>query len=77
MELNENGKSVPKKIGTKPVQKDEMEYEFMLNFNIDIDHIADTSKDNTRSLRATHRRLLRCWQEALSDGSRAWHRCKS
>lgn len=38
----------PRKVGTKPVQKDEMEYEFMLNFVIDIDHIADTSKDNTQ-----------------------------
>lgn len=48
VELNAEGKSVPKKIGTKPVQKDEMEYEFMLNFSIGIDHIAETSKDNTR-----------------------------
>ncbi|MBW7636579.1 hypothetical protein K1I48_24625, partial [Bacillus licheniformis] len=38
----------PRKVGTKPVQKDEMEYEFMLNFNISIDHMAETSKDNTR-----------------------------
>lgn len=48
VELNGEGKSVPRKIGTKPVQKDEMEYEFMLNFSIGIDHIAETSKDNTR-----------------------------
>jgi hypothetical protein len=48
VELNSEGKSVPKKVGTKPVQKDEMEYEFMLNFTIGIDHIAETSKDNTR-----------------------------
>ncbi|MEX3713621.1 AAA family ATPase [Cytobacillus horneckiae] len=48
VELNAEGKSVPKKIGTKPVQKDEMEYEFMLNFSIGIDHVAETSKDNTR-----------------------------
>lgn len=48
VELNSEGKSVPKKVGTKPVQKDEMEYEFILNFNVGIDHIADTSKDNTR-----------------------------
>ncbi|MDI6508900.1 hypothetical protein QL993_30020, partial [Bacillus wiedmannii] len=34
--------------GTKPVQKEEMEYEFMLNFVIDIDHVADTSNDNTQ-----------------------------
>ncbi|MEC1552337.1 AAA family ATPase [Bacillus haynesii] len=48
VEPDENGKMAPRKVGTKPVQKDEMEYEFMLNFNISIDHMAETSKDNTR-----------------------------
>lgn len=48
VEPNADGKMAPRKVGTKPVQKDEMEYEFMLNFVIDIDHIAETSKDNTQ-----------------------------
>jgi hypothetical protein len=48
VEPNAEGKAAPRKIGTKPVQKDEMEYEFMVNFNISIDHAAETSKDNTR-----------------------------
>jgi AAA domain len=48
VEPNADGKMAPRKVGTKPVQKDEMEYEFMLNFSISIDHIAETSKDNTR-----------------------------
>lgn len=48
VEPDANGKMAPRKVGTKPVQKDEMEYEFMLNFVIDIDHVADTSKDNTQ-----------------------------
>ncbi|MGQ7097113.1 AAA family ATPase [Escherichia sp. SP-MK] len=48
VESDANGKMAPRKVGTKPVQKDEMEYEFMLNFVIDIDHVADTSKDNTQ-----------------------------
>jgi len=48
VEPDAKGKMAPRKVGTKPVQKDEMEYEFMLNFVIDIDHIADTSKDNTQ-----------------------------
>ncbi|UTR08549.1 ATP-binding protein [Alkalihalobacillus sp. LMS6] len=47
MEMNDKGKQQPVKIGTKPVQKDEMEYEFMLNLNINMDHIAKASKDNT------------------------------
>lgn len=48
VEENAQGKMAPKKIGTKPVQKDELEYEFMINFNIHMDHTAETSKDNTR-----------------------------
>ncbi|WP_420973875.1 hypothetical protein [Bacillus thuringiensis] len=48
VESDANGRMAPRKVGTKPVQKDEMEYEFMLNFVIDIDHVADTSKDNTQ-----------------------------
>lgn len=48
VEQDANGKMAPRKIGTKPVQKDEMEYEFMLNFVIDIEHVASTSKDNTQ-----------------------------
>ncbi|PFK04930.1 AAA family ATPase [Bacillus cereus] len=48
VEPDAKGKMAPRKVGTKPVQKDEMEYEFMLNFVIDIDHVADTSKDNTQ-----------------------------
>ncbi|XOQ16675.1 MAG: AAA domain-containing protein [Shouchella clausii] len=47
MEQNAEGKMQPIKIGTKPVQKDEMEYEFMLNFNVGMDHLAKASKDNT------------------------------
>jgi hypothetical protein len=48
VEPNEKGKMTPRKVGTKPVQKDDMEYEFMVNFNIGMDHLAETSKDNTR-----------------------------
>src|SRR6185312_2087354 len=48
VEENAQGKMAPKKIGTKPVQKDELEYEFMINFNINIDHVAETSMDNAK-----------------------------
>lgn len=48
VEPNSEGKMAPRKVGTKPVQKEEMEYEFMLNIVIDIDHVADISKDNTQ-----------------------------
>lgn len=48
VETNDKGKQAPRKVGTKPMQKDEMEYEFMINFSIGIDHLSETSKDNTR-----------------------------
>ncbi|MEI4618611.1 AAA family ATPase, partial [Bacillus cereus] len=48
VEQDANGRMAPRKVGTKPVQKDELEYEFMLNFVIDIEHVATTSKDNTQ-----------------------------
>lgn len=48
VEPNEQGKAAPRKVGTKPMQKDEMEYEFMINFMFSADHIATTTKDNTR-----------------------------
>ncbi|OMC87435.1 hypothetical protein BK128_08390 [Viridibacillus sp. FSL H7-0596] len=42
-----DGKNVPKKVGLKPVQKDDMEYEFDTVFNIDMEHQARISKDIT------------------------------
>jgi len=48
VELNEHGKMAPRKVGTKPVQKDEFEYEFMINFIVNMEGVSETSKDNTR-----------------------------
>lgn len=42
-----DGKNVPKKVGMKPVQKDDMEYEFDTVFSIGMDHHARVSKDIT------------------------------
>ena len=42
-----DGKNVPKKVGMKPVQKDDMEYEFDTVFSISMDHTAQVSKDIT------------------------------
>lgn len=44
---NVDGKSVPRKIGTTPIQKDDMEYEFDTIFSIDMDHNARINKDIT------------------------------
>src|SRR5690625_3018182 len=43
---NEVGKLHIQKMGLKPTQRDSLEYEFHIAFNIDMDHIATTMKDN-------------------------------
>ena len=44
---NEVGKLKIEKMGLKPVQRDSLEYEFHIVFNIDMDHIATAMKDNS------------------------------
>lgn len=49
VETNEKGKSAPRKVGTAPVQREGMEYEFTVMLDLSIDgHIASASKDRTR-----------------------------
>ncbi|MCA0380703.1 MAG: ATP-binding protein [Bacteroidetes bacterium] len=46
--LNEkNGKMVPEKVGLKAVQRDGLDYEFTLVFDLDIKNYASASKDRT------------------------------
>lgn len=42
------GKSVVRKIGLAPIQRDGMEYEFSIMLDIDMNHVASTSKDRTQ-----------------------------
>lgn len=42
-----NGKQVPEKVGLKPIQRDGIDYEFTLVFDLDIKHNATASKDRT------------------------------
>lgn len=42
-----NGKQVPEKVGLKGVQRDNLEYEFTLVFELNMAHLAKTSKDRT------------------------------
>jgi nucleoside-triphosphatase THEP1 len=42
-----NGKMVPEKVGLKPIQRDELSYEFTIVFDIDSKHFATASKDRT------------------------------
>ena len=42
-----DGKYIPEKVGLKAVQRDEVDYEFTLVFDIDSKHFATASKDRT------------------------------
>lgn len=44
---NRDGKFVPEKVGLKAVQRDGVDYEFTLVFDINIKHFAQASKDRT------------------------------
>ncbi len=47
LQENERGKMVPVKMGLKPIQRNDVEYEFDIVLNIGRNHIATTSKDTT------------------------------
>lgn len=50
----ETGKLTVQKLGLKTVQRDSLEYELQLVFNIDMDHIAKPAKDNTLGMFDRH-----------------------
>jgi hypothetical protein len=47
LEVNDKGKQTPKKVGMAPVQRDGMEYEFTVMLDVDMAHVATSSKDRT------------------------------
>lgn len=47
LEENERGKKEPKKVGMAPVQRDGMDYEFGVVFDLAANHTAQVSKDRT------------------------------
>jgi hypothetical protein len=46
-EKNDNGKTIIRKVGLAPIQRDGMEYEFTVMLDLSIQHIASASKDRT------------------------------
>lgn len=49
LEQNSKGKTAPKKVGTKSVQREGTDYEFGVIFTVDINHYATATKDRTNS----------------------------
>lgn len=48
VEPNEKGKMAPRKVGLAPVQRDGLEYEFTMFMDMNQEHIAHITKDNTK-----------------------------
>lgn len=68
LEENDKGKQVPRKVGMAPIQRDGVEYEFTVCFDIAATHIATTSKDRTHlfdgfmdKLDKTHGQAMMKW----------------
>ncbi|SFN42030.1 AAA domain-containing protein [Algoriella xinjiangensis] len=73
-----DGKYVPEKVGLKAVQRDGLDYEFTLVFDIDIKHFAVSSKDRTGLFMgrpefiinsSTGRRILEWCNSGVNDDS--------
>jgi len=47
LEKDDKGKMAPKKVGMAPVQREGMEYEFTVCFDMDVEHNAHATKDRT------------------------------
>lgn len=75
VEKDERGKNVPRKVGTAPVQRDGMEYEFDVVGEIDFDHVLHVTKTRCFALDDAHIRrpgadlaaTLRAWLEEGVD----------
>ena len=73
VEINDKGKAVPKKVGMAPVQREGMDYEFDIVFDIDTEHRAIVSKTRCAALTdkifaklsTENAKIIRDW---LSDG---------
>ncbi len=57
VEEDDKGRQVPKKIGLGPQQRDGVEYEFHVAFNLDMQHVATPVKDSTHLFDGTYRIL--------------------
>jgi hypothetical protein len=47
VETNEKGKSVPKKVGLAPIQREGLDFEFDIVFDLDLNHNVQSTKDRS------------------------------
>jgi hypothetical protein len=82
LETNSNGKQVPRKVGMAPVQREGMDYEFTLVFEVSqANHSAATSKDRTdlfngfcEVLSEEHGKKIADWLEGGAEDKTAIHK---
>ncbi len=67
LETNDKGKQVPKKVGLAPVQREGMEYEFTVVFDIDMNHVASVSKDRSNLFDGVFTKISPSTGELLRD----------
>ncbi len=68
LEQDKNGKQVPKKVGLGYTQRDGLEYEYTVTFNIDqTNHVATVQKDNTHLFENKYEMLTEKDGEALYE----------
>jgi hypothetical protein len=75
--VDKNGKQVPEKVGLKGIQRDGLEYDFTLVFNLDIKNNAAATKDRTglffgkpeQKLSSKQGALIQKWCESGSEVS--------
>lgn len=74
MVVNELGKTEVKKLGMKPIQRDSLEYEFQIVFNVDMEQKASVSKDNSglfigmyETITPEHGKLIYEWLDEGKD----------
>lgn len=68
MELNEKGKTAPRKVGLKIIQKENLEYELAISFRVDQGSVSYAMKDNT-GIFSTPKRLTAEDGEKIFDWS--------
>lgn len=67
MQPDDVGKMQVVKLGVKPVQRDSLEYEFQVVFNVGMDHKFQTSKDNSGLFEGKHEPLTPAHGAQLFD----------
>lgn len=70
MEKNEKGKEVPRKVGLDPIQREGMEYEYTLVFEVGMSHRATTSKNRTTLFQ--NDAIIDLTEPAVAESIREW-----